>query len=87
MLGPLCLLGIMLWFILNVFSTLARWSLRAYRLKTTPCGHYLYYTRCPALACPVNPRDALTKAAKDCKDFSPGKVDKIIINRQYKLTE
>lgn len=86
MLGPLCLLGIMLWLTLNALSALARWLLRVYQLETTPCGHCLYYTRCPELACAVNPCSALTKAARNCKDFSPGEVAKIIMNRQSKLT-
>ena len=71
LLGPLCLMGILLWFILSTFVSKARWAQRNSRLKMVPCGRCFYYTGCSELPCAVNPLDALTKAARNCKDFSP----------------
>ncbi|MDV3351182.1 hypothetical protein QGP82_20925 [Leptothoe sp. LEGE 181152] len=85
-LGPLFLLGIMVWFTVNTAMHIAHWLWRAYQLKTTPCGHCLYYTGCKELACAVNPHDALTKRARDCKDFALGEMATYVSRKQSKIT-
>ncbi len=81
-LGPLYILAITLWLTLDAVKSLAGWLLRAYYLKTTPCSHCIYYTRCEELTCAVNPYDALTKAARDCQDFSPGEMTLVTLDQQ-----
>ena len=71
LLGPLMLLSLLVWFTVQAFVELKYKAIRLYRIRSTPCGQCLYFTGCKELACTVQPCLALTKAAKDCQDFTP----------------
>ena len=71
LLGPCLLLALMIWFMVQAFLDIKSKVIQIYHLRSTPCGQCLYYTGCKELACAVQPYLALTKSARNCRDFTP----------------
>lgn len=76
LLGPLLLVVLTGWFTVQAVLDIKAKAIQVYSLRSTPCGQCLYYTGCKELACAVNPCIALTKSARDCRDFTPADTPK-----------
>jgi hypothetical protein len=70
-LGPLSWLIVMVWFASLALQGLHRQFIQTRQIQTMPCYRCAYFSGCEQLRCAVKPDLALTKSAKDCRDFAP----------------